>query len=158
MLRGGAEKTVDAPYQCGDEEHCADHDGKLDGGGQDAQADDEGACTCRRVRAAEQSQRQRRQRHRQRASGDAGGCRTRDDGKVRPWGAELHLRLQDLPVADGFAAYAVDGSGERTLAATWGPTPGRQAQVPASTALSPEALSGLVIETTDGDDILVLEP
>lgn len=78
--------------------------------------------------------------------------------QARPWGTELHLRLQDLPVADGFAAYAVDGSGERTLAATWCPTPGMQAQVPASTALSPEALSGLVIETTDGDDILVLEP
>ncbi len=76
--------------------------------------------------------------------------------QARPWGTELHLRLKDLPVADGFAAYAVDGTGARTLAATWGPTPGRQAQVPGATALAPEALSRLVIETTDGDEILAL--
>lgn len=75
----------------------------------------------------------------------------------RPWGTELQLRLADLPVADGYAAYAVDRRGVRTLAARWGPTPARSATVPAATALSPSALSELVIVTSDGRPLLSLE-
>lgn len=78
--------------------------------------------------------------------------------QARPWGTELHLHLDDLPAADGFAAYAVDAAGARTLAATWGPTPAGPVEVPGATSLSPQTLSGLVIETTDGDELLALDP
>lgn len=76
--------------------------------------------------------------------------------QARPWGTEVHLRLQDLPTADGFAAYAVDRDGVRTLAATWGPTRGRRVEVPGATALAPAALSALVIETSHGAAVLSL--
>lgn len=76
--------------------------------------------------------------------------------QTRPWGTELQLRLEDLPVADGYAAYVVDSRGARTLAARWGPTPGRSAKVPAATSLSLSALSELVIVTSDGAPILSL--
>lgn len=72
----------------------------------------------------------------------------------RPWGTELELRLEDLPAAAGYAAYAVDDRGVRALAASWGPTPGRTATVPASTALDVAALSSLVVETSDGRSVL----
>ncbi len=76
--------------------------------------------------------------------------------QARPWGTELQLRLAGLPTSDGYAAYAVDDQGVRTLAARWGSTPGRSANVPATTALSPSALSQIIIETTDGALILSL--
>lgn len=74
----------------------------------------------------------------------------------RPWGTELRLRLRDLPAADGFEAYAVDAAGVRTLAASWGPTAEGRADVPAATALSPDALAQVVVQTSSGDELLVL--
>ncbi|GAC1443430.1 MAG: anti-sigma-L factor RslA [Mycobacteriales bacterium] len=74
----------------------------------------------------------------------------------RPWGTELHLRLRGLPPADGYAAYAVDRSGARTLAASWGPTPDGQAAVPAATRLPPKELSRVVVQTRAGQELLVL--
>ena len=76
--------------------------------------------------------------------------------QARPWGTELHLRLQDLPAAGGYAAYAVDERGVRTIAATWGPTTGDRVEVPGATALGPDALSELVIETADGSELLLM--
>lgn len=72
----------------------------------------------------------------------------------RPWGTEVHLHLQDLPAADSYEAYTIDGAGQRTLAATWGPTPGRGVALPAATALTPAALSGLLIQTGAGEPVL----
>lgn len=77
---------------------------------------------------------------------------------AKPWGTELRLHLANLPAAEGFAAYAVDAAGVRTLASTWGPTPSGPVEVPGATSLPPHALSGLVIETTDGDELLSLDP
>ena len=74
----------------------------------------------------------------------------------RPWGTELHLRLHGLPPAAGYAAYAVDRSGARTLAASWGPTPDGQAAVPAATRLRPKELSRIVVQTRAGQELLVL--
>lgn len=74
----------------------------------------------------------------------------------RPWGTELHLLLRGLPPADGYAAYAIDQSGARTLAASWGPTPDGRAAVPAATRLSSKALSRVVIQTRDGQELLLL--
>ena len=74
----------------------------------------------------------------------------------RPWGTELQLRLKGLPRADGYAAYAVDRFGVRTLAASWGPTPEGQAAVPAATRLSPVELSAVVVQTRDGTELLTL--
>lgn len=74
----------------------------------------------------------------------------------KPWGTEMHLNLADLPAAEGYAAYTIDADGMRTLASTWGPTPPGQIVVPAATSLTPEALTGLVIETTEGEELLTL--
>ena len=69
----------------------------------------------------------------------------------------LHLRLRDLPPADGFEAYAVDAAGTRTPAASWGSTSDGRAAVPAATRLSPAAVSRLVVQTRGGHELLVLE-
>lgn len=74
--------------------------------------------------------------------------------RSRPWGTELRLRLRALPAADGYRAYAVDRSGARTLAASWGPTPTGRAEVPGSTSLDSAQLSGLVIATAEGAELL----
>ena len=42
--------------------------------------------------------------------------------RPRPWGTEFYLQLQDLPPANAYTAYAVDGAGAMTPVATWGPT------------------------------------
>ena len=75
----------------------------------------------------------------------------------RPWGTELRLRLRDLPPADGYVAYTLDPAGLRTQAASWGPTPNGRADVPGASALAPERLTGLVVATRGGAELLVLE-
>jgi len=77
--------------------------------------------------------------------------------QARPWGTELRLRLQDLPAADGYEAYAVDKAGVRTLAASWGPTGDGRADVPAASGLSPTELASLVVQTRSGAELLVFE-
>lgn len=74
----------------------------------------------------------------------------------RPWGTELNLRLQGLPPSGEFEAYAVDASGVRTLAASWGSTADGRAEVPAATRLSAEALARIVVQTRGGSELLVL--
>ena len=74
----------------------------------------------------------------------------------RPWGTELRLVLRDLPPSDGFEAYAVDGTGARTLAASWGPTADGRAEVPAATAVPVAELARLVVQTRQGVELLSL--
>lgn len=74
----------------------------------------------------------------------------------RPWGTELHLRLEGLPTSGEFEAYAVDASGVRTLAASWGSTAEGRAEVPAATPLSAAALARIVVQTRSGTELLVL--
>jgi len=74
----------------------------------------------------------------------------------RPWGTELRLRLRDLPPSDGYVAYALDRTGARTQAASWGPTPNGRADVPGASALAPDRLAGLVVATRGGTELLVL--
>ena len=74
----------------------------------------------------------------------------------RPWGTELHLRLEGLPPSGEFEAYAVDAFGVRTLAASWGSTADGRAEVPAATGLSAEALDRIVVQTRGGSELLVL--
>lgn len=76
---------------------------------------------------------------------------------ARPWGTEVRLRLQDLPAAASFTAYAVDSAGARTPVATWGPTPERAADVPGAVLLAPGDVAGLVIETDAGEPVLTLK-
>jgi len=74
----------------------------------------------------------------------------------RPWGTELRLRLRDLPPSDGYVAYALDRTGARTQAASWGPTLNGRADVPGASALAPDRLAGLVVATSGGTELLVL--
>lgn len=74
----------------------------------------------------------------------------------RPWGTELHLQLEGLPSSGEFEAYAVDASGVRTLAASWGATADGRAVVPAATQLSGEELKRIVVQTRRGSELLVL--
>ena len=74
----------------------------------------------------------------------------------KPWGTELRLQLRDLPPADGYVAYTLDETGARTEAASWGPTPNGRADVPGASALAPDRLTGLVVATRGGAELLVL--
>jgi len=53
-------------------------------------------------------------------------------------------------------AYALDRTGARTQAASWGPTPNGRADVQGASALPPERLAGLVVATRGGTELLVL--
>jgi len=74
----------------------------------------------------------------------------------RAWGTELHLRLRDLPPAEGYVVYALDGTGTRTVAASWGPTPNGRAEVPGASALPTDRFTGLVVATSGGTELLLL--
>lgn len=72
----------------------------------------------------------------------------------RPWGTAVHLRLQDLPPAPSYTAWAVDDAGTRSAVATWGPTSDGSAEVTGATALPPAELRSLTISTDAGRPLL----
>lgn len=74
----------------------------------------------------------------------------------RPWGTAVHLRLEDLPPAASYAAWAVDAAGARSAVAAWGPTSNGDAEVTGATSLPPNAVRSLVVSTGDGRPLLSL--
>ena len=72
----------------------------------------------------------------------------------RLWGTAVHLRLQDLPPAASYTAWAVDDTGARSAVATWGSTGDRRAEVTGATALPPASLRSLTVSTDDGQPLL----
>lgn len=73
---------------------------------------------------------------------------------ARPWGTAVQLRLQDLPQASSYTAWAVADSGARSVVATWGPTPDGMAEVSGATALAPGQVRSLVVAAGDGRQLL----
>jgi len=74
----------------------------------------------------------------------------------RPWGTSLHLRLQDLPPASTYTAWAVADSGARSAVATWGPTSDGAAEVTGATALTSAQVRLVIVATGDGRPLLSL--
>ena len=75
------------------------------------------------------------------------------DGK--PWGTALHLRVH-LPDSPSYTAWAVDGNGTRTVAASWGRTPGGSMRVDGATSLRPATLRSVLITNDQGAPLLRL--
>ena len=75
------------------------------------------------------------------------------DGK--PWGSALHLRVH-LPDAPSYTAWAVDGDGTRTVAASWGRTPGGTMRVDGATSLHPASLRSVLVTNDQGAPLLRL--
>ncbi|MDP9444837.1 MAG: hypothetical protein M3P83_11045, partial [Actinomycetota bacterium] len=74
----------------------------------------------------------------------------------RPWGTSLQLRLQDLPPASSYTAWAVSDGGARVRVASWGPTPDGAAEISGATALAPGQVRSLVVAAGDGRQLLSL--
>lgn len=73
----------------------------------------------------------------------------------KPWGTSLHLRVH-LPDAPSYTAWAVDGEGTRTAAASWGRTPGGTMRVDGATSLRPATLRSVLVTTDQGTPLLRL--
>ena len=73
----------------------------------------------------------------------------------RPWGTALHLRVH-LPDAPSYTAWAVDGDGTRTVAASWGRTPGGTMRVDGATGLHPATLRSVLVTNDQGAPLLRL--
>ncbi len=70
--------------------------------------------------------------------------------------AELGIPPGTVKSRTYYAVRALDGTGTRTEAASWGPTPNGRADVPGASALAPDRLAGLVVATSSGTELLVL--
>lgn len=74
----------------------------------------------------------------------------------RPWGTALHLRVH-VPDAPSYVAWAVDADGHRTVAASWGRTPGGVMNVDGATALHGRSLTSVVVTTASGAPLLTVQ-
>ncbi len=74
----------------------------------------------------------------------------------KPWGTALHLRVR-VPDAPSYVAWAVDASGHRTVAASWGRTPGGRMDVDGATALHGRSLTCVVVTTNSGAALLTVQ-
>jgi len=74
----------------------------------------------------------------------------------KPWGTALHLRVR-VPDAPSYVAWAVDASGHRTVAASWGRTPGGRMDVDGATALHGRSLISIVVTTEAGAALLTAQ-
>jgi anti-sigma factor RsiW len=88
----------------------------------------------------------------------AAGVRATGDAALdrRPWGTALQLRLQDLPPASSYTAWAVADSGVPSAVASWGPTPDGAAEISGATPLAPGQVRSLVVVSGDGRPLLSL--
>ena len=73
----------------------------------------------------------------------------------KPWGTALHLRVH-LPDAPSYTAWAVDGDGTRTVAASWGRAPGGTMRVDGATSLHPAIQRSVLITNNQGAPLLRL--
>jgi len=74
----------------------------------------------------------------------------------KPWGTALHLRVR-VPDAPSYVAWAVEASGHRTVAASWGRTPGGRMDVDGATALHGRSLISIVVTTGSGASLLTAQ-
>jgi len=74
----------------------------------------------------------------------------------RPWGTSVRLRIQDLPPASSYVAWATDDTGARTVVATWGRTTSGDVDVTGATSVTLPALASVSVSTGDGRDLLTL--
>jgi len=74
----------------------------------------------------------------------------------RAWGSSVELRLEQLPPAEAYIAYATSSSGERTPVASWGPTDTGRANLTGAISVQPDAVRSLTVETTEGRRLLDL--
>lgn len=75
----------------------------------------------------------------------------------RDWGTSVELTVAGLPPAGSYVAWAEDPAGGRTAVASWGPTDDGRAAVTGATALDPQAVRSLSVETDDGRRLLSLQ-
>ncbi len=74
----------------------------------------------------------------------------------RDWGTSVELTVANLPPAGSYIAWTEDPAGVRTAVASWGPTDNGRAVVTGASALDPEAVKSLTVETDDGQRLLTL--
>jgi hypothetical protein len=74
----------------------------------------------------------------------------------KPWGTALHLRVH-VPDAPSYVAWAVDVAGHRTVAASWGRTPGGGMDVEGATSLHGPSLMSVVVTTGAGVPLLTVQ-
>ena len=74
----------------------------------------------------------------------------------KPWGTALHMRVH-LPDAPSYVAYAVDASGQRTVAASWGRTAGGNMDVVGATPLHGQELVSVLVTTGTGAPLLSVQ-
>ena len=74
----------------------------------------------------------------------------------KPWGTALHMRVH-LPDSPSYVAYAVDASGQRTVAASWGRTTEGSMDVVGATALHGRDLASVLVTTGTGAPLLSLQ-
>lgn len=74
----------------------------------------------------------------------------------KPWGTALHLRVR-VPDAPSYVAWAVDASGHRSVAASWGRTRGGVMDVDGATALHGRSLTSVVVTTGTGAALLTVQ-
>lgn len=76
----------------------------------------------------------------------------------RDWGTSVELTVAGLPPAGSYIAWTENPAGVRTAVASWGPTDDGRAVVTGATALDPEAVTSLTVETEEGQRLLSLPP
>lgn len=76
----------------------------------------------------------------------------------RAWGSSVELTVAGLPPADFYVAWTEDPAGTRIAVASWGPTDAGRAVVTGATALDPDAIRRLTVDTDDGRRLLTLLP
>ncbi len=74
----------------------------------------------------------------------------------KPWGTALHLRVR-LPEATSYVAWAVDETGHRTVAASWGRTAEGRMDVDGASALHGRSLASVVVSTDTGVPLLTVQ-
>lgn len=72
----------------------------------------------------------------------------------RDWGTSVELTVAGLPPAGAYVAWIEDPAGARTAVASWGPTDDGGAVITGATALDPQAVRSLTVETDDGQRLL----
>lgn len=75
--------------------------------------------------------------------------------EAKPWGTALHLRVR-VPDATSYVAWAVDATGRRAVAASWGRTAEGQMNVDGASALHGSALKSVLVTTGSGTPLLSL--
>ena len=75
--------------------------------------------------------------------------------EAKPWGTALHLRVR-VPDATSYVAWAVDATGSRAVAASWGRTAEGQMNVDGASALHGSALKSVLVTTGSGTPLLSL--